>query len=225
AFLEDVAHPEERLDVVAQGRPPKQSYLGRKRRSLPWESALALDALEHRRFFAADIGAGTAPEVDPHVPRQPRRLDCGNLSLEDRAALRIFIAKTRLDLLRCNSPGGDQHAFKKAVRVGLEKIAVLEGAGLALITIDRQQPRRRLLAHEAPFAAGREARAAEPAKARMLEDLDQLFGLTLARQARFEQAIAVGRAIGVEADKFGDCRMCLIRRDRSRDALHCGVLV
>src|ERR1700730_12008781 len=59
----------------------------------------------------------------------------------------------------------------------------------------------------------------------MLEDLDQFCGLALARQARIEQAIAAGRAIGVEADKFWDCRMCLIRRDGSRDTLDCGVLV
>src|SRR5207247_74574 len=67
--------------------------------------------------------------------------------------------------------------------------------------------------------------ATEPAKTGMLEDLDQLFGLVLARQARFEQAIAASPAIGVEADKFGDCRMCLTRRDGSSDTLHCGVLV
>src|ERR1700731_3663715 len=45
AFLDDVADPEERLDVVAQGRPPEQSDLGRKRRPLPREAALGSDGL------------------------------------------------------------------------------------------------------------------------------------------------------------------------------------
>src|SRR5262249_21026602 len=73
AFLDDVAHPEERLDIVAQGRTPEQSDLGRKRRSLSRESALPFDALEHRRFFPAGIGAGAGGSARP-APAPPPRL-------------------------------------------------------------------------------------------------------------------------------------------------------
>jgi hypothetical protein len=51
------------------------------------------------------------------------------------------------------------------MRVGLEVVAVLEGAGLALVGVDRHQARPLLLTHEAPFAPGRKAGAAEAAQA------------------------------------------------------------
>ena len=110
--------------------------------------------------------------MDPHVPRQARRLDCGNLALEDRAALRIFIAKVDVDLLRLDDPRSDQDALDHAVRIGFDKIAVLEGAGLALVGIDRHQPGCGLLEHQTPFAAGRKSRPAEAAQAGMFENFD-----------------------------------------------------
>ena len=64
AALNDVADPEDRLDVVDQGRPAEQADPGRERRPLAGEPALPLEALEHRRFLAADIRPGTPPQVD-----------------------------------------------------------------------------------------------------------------------------------------------------------------
>ena len=52
------------------------------------------------------------------------------------------------------------------MRIALEVEAVLEGAGLAFVDVDRHQARRRLAAHDAPLAAGRKAGAAEAAQAR-----------------------------------------------------------
>ncbi len=52
------------------------------------------------------------------------------------------------------------------MRIGFEIIAILEGAGLALVAIDRHQPRPGLAEHRAPFASGRKAGAAEAAQAR-----------------------------------------------------------
>ncbi len=100
--------------------------------------------------------------------------------------------------------------FEEAVRIGFEKIAVLEGAGLALVAVDRHQPRRRLLAHQPPFAPGRKPGAAEPAQPGMFERLDHLVAGALARQAGLQQAIAAVGAVGVEADiDSGDRRMCV----------------
>ena len=154
--------------LISVGRPNSPTCDG-KGRLVARQPALALDALEHRRFLAADIGAGAAPQVDARVRRQARRLDRGDLAFEDRAALRVLVAQVDVDLGRLDHPGGDQHAFEEAVRVGFEKIAVLEGAGLALVGVDRHQPRRRLLPHQAPFAPGRKPGAAEPAQPGMLE--------------------------------------------------------
>src|SRR6266566_100861 len=73
-LLDDVAHPIEGLDVVAQGRSSEEPDLRRKGWSLPRQTALALDAFEHRRFFTADVGTGAAAEVDARLPREPGRL-------------------------------------------------------------------------------------------------------------------------------------------------------
>src|SRR5439155_25334118 len=97
ALLDDVAHPVEGLDIVAQRRPAEEPDLSREGRPLPRQPALALDALEHRRLFAADIGSGAAAEMDARMAQQPGGLDCGNPTLEDRAALRVLIAQIDID--------------------------------------------------------------------------------------------------------------------------------
>ena len=51
------------------------------------------------------------------------------------------------------------------MRVALEVVAVLEGAGLAFVDIDGHQPRRRLRAHDAPLAPRRKPGAAQAAQA------------------------------------------------------------
>src|SRR5262249_47232411 len=71
ALLDDVAHPVEGLDIVAQSRAAKEPDLRRERRALSRQPALALDAFEHRRFFAANICAGAAAQMDTRMPRQP----------------------------------------------------------------------------------------------------------------------------------------------------------
>src|SRR5436190_2080792 len=74
-FLDDVAHPVERLDVVAEGRAAEQANLGGEGRPLPRQASLALDAFEHRRFFAANVGAGAPAQVNARLRRQSRRVD------------------------------------------------------------------------------------------------------------------------------------------------------
>ncbi len=140
-------------------------------------------------------------------------------------ALRVFVAQVDVDLRRLDHPGRDQHPFEKAVRVGLEEIAVLEGAGLALVGVDRQQPRRRLLAHQTPFASGRKPGAAEPAQAGVFEDFDQFLGLALPGEAGREQAIAAGRAIGIETGKIRDRRVLFANGNRGGDIVDSRVLV
>ena len=80
-------------------------------------------------------------------------------------------------------PGGDQHAFDEAVRIALEIVAVLEGAGLALVGVDREQARRRLGAHQRPFAAGRKAGAAEAAQSGVADHLDDVVARARAGEA------------------------------------------
>ena len=84
------------------------------------------------------------------------------------------------------------------MRIALEIIAVLEGAGLAFVGVDRHQPRRGLGAHQLPFAPGREAGAAEAAQAGVAGDLDEVVARALAGEAILQQRVAAGLLIGGE---------------------------
>ncbi len=139
--------------------------------------------------------------------------------------MRVFVAQVEVDFRRLDRPGGDQHALEEAVRVGFEEIAVLEGAGLALVGVDRQQARRRLLAHKAPFAPGRETGAAEPAQPEPLERRDHIFDLTRAGEAGLQQPIAARGAVLIEARMGRDHRVGIAGRDRGGDAVRRRVLV
>src|SRR6266478_3782903 len=106
-------------------------------RLVPRQSALAFDAFQERGLFTADIGAGAAP----HVEHRPARWQLGDFALEDVARGRIFVADVDVDVGRLHHVGADQSPLQKAMRIGFEIVAVLEGTGLALIAIDRHQPR------------------------------------------------------------------------------------
>ncbi len=77
--------------------------------------------------------------------------------------------------------GGDQGTFEEAMRVAAQIVAVLEGAGLALVAIDAQVARAGLAADDLPFAAGGEAGAAQAAQAGVIEGGQELDGRTAVR--------------------------------------------
>src|SRR6185436_16884862 len=70
ALLDDVAHPVHRLDVLLERRAAEQSDLRNVRRAVARQAALALDRLDHRGLFAADIGPGAAAQMDAGVRAQ-----------------------------------------------------------------------------------------------------------------------------------------------------------
>ena len=69
---------------------------------------------------------------------------------------------------------GDQAALDQEMRIVPHDLAVFAGAGLGFVGIDHQimRPAIRLLGHERPFQAGREAGAAATAQARRLDVVD-----------------------------------------------------
>ena len=144
---------------------------------MPRIAALALDRFDHGAFFAADVGAGAAPQIEPRVLGEARRLELGDLALQDLEHRRILVAHVDEDLLGLHRPGRDQHALEELVRLALEIEAVLEGAGLALVAVDRHQARPLLGAHQAPLAPRREAGAAQPAQAAVRERGDHVLHL------------------------------------------------
>jgi hypothetical protein len=79
ALLDDVAHPVERLDVLLQRRPAEQADLRHVRRAVARQAAFAFDRFDHRRFFAADISAGAAPQMQLRMLTEAGLLDLGDL--------------------------------------------------------------------------------------------------------------------------------------------------
>ena len=123
---------------------------------MPRQAAPAFDAFQHRRFFAANIGAGAAAQMDRGRPWL-RGGDLSDGRGEALVQVWVFVAQIDIDILRLDRPRRDQHAFEKAEGVALQYVAVLEGAGLAFIGIDDHEAWPRLGAHEAPFPPGRES--------------------------------------------------------------------
>ena len=78
-------------------------------------------------------------------------------------------------------------------------VAVLEGAGLALVGVDHHVARRGFGAHEAPLLEGREAGTAQAAQAGVLQHLADLLDRDPAGAHGLQQRVAALGAVGVEA--------------------------
>jgi hypothetical protein len=147
-----------------------------------------------------------------------------DLALQNFARSRIFVADVDVDLGRFDNLRADQHALDKAVRIGLEIIAILERAGLALVAVDRHQPRPGLAEHRAPFSPGRKARAAETAQGRVVERLQQIFLFHFAGAQALQQRIAAAGDIGVVIDIVGQVRMGIAALGGCKHAGNAGVI-
>ena len=90
------------------------------------------------------------------------------------------------------------------MRIVLHIDPVLDRAGLALVRVDRHQPGAGLGSDEAPFASGREARAALSFQAAVLQRTDHVVHPPRARQALLENLVAAARDIVVEIDMSGN---------------------
>src|SRR5207237_6660318 len=111
---ENVAHPVQGFHVVFERWAPEQPDLRDIRRAKARLAALAFDRFDHRRFFAADVGAGAAAQVDRRNRARRVRTQRRDLVLEDLAAAVILVAKVDVDLVDADGPGGDQRALGKA---------------------------------------------------------------------------------------------------------------
>src|SRR5512147_1611855 len=99
--------------------------------------------------------------MKPWNPARRSVHETAELALQDGAAAVILVAKIDINVVDAHGPGGDDRAFEKPVRVAFEVIAVLERSRLALINVDREQPRSGFCGHDSPFAPGGESGAAE----------------------------------------------------------------
>ena len=169
------------FDIIDGGGAAIQADIGRERRLQARLAFLAFQALEQRGFLAADISPSPMMDIEVEIPAmnvvladQPRRvsfidgaLQC--LALADELAAQIDVAGMGAHREACH-----QAAFDQRVRIVAQDVAVLAGARLGFVGIDDQimRPLLHFLGHEGPFQAGGEARAAAPAQARLLHDVD-----------------------------------------------------
>src|SRR5215472_4000442 len=178
--LDNVAHPEQRLDILFERGAAEQPNLSDVRRAMSRQAALTFDRFDHGGFFAADISAGAAAQVDPAVVGEPGLLRRGDLLRKEQPYLWIFIANVNVSLGGLDHPGRDQRAFDEPMRITFEIESILERAGLAFVGIDGEQPRRGFGAHQRPFASGGKTGAAKTAQTSIADDFDDLVAAALA---------------------------------------------
>ena len=208
AALQNLAHPEQRLEVVLQRRAGEQAALGDVGRTQARLAALAFDAFDHGRLFTADVGTGAAAQLHfRELPAQLRRgLQLRNGLRQDGPAFGILVAQVDVDGFATDHVRGDQHTFQKAVRVALQIEAVLEGARLAFVNVDRHQPGGIKAPHDAPLAPGRKARATQAAQAGVLQRGHHALGIACATRHVLGQRVAATLAVRFESYGFRSCK-------------------
>ncbi len=183
AAAKDGRRDRDALDIVDRRRAAIQTSARRERGLEARLALLAFEALKHRHLFAADVRAGTAVDEDVEVVAAACRvlaeqagvvafLDGApqDLGLADELAADVDVGRPR-----AHGEAGNQRAFQQLMRIVADDLAVLAGAGLGLVRVDDQEiglTGLRLLGHEAPLHAGREAGAAAPAQSGGLDRVD-----------------------------------------------------
>ena len=156
-------HVHQRLDVVDHGRLAEQARLRRERRLVARLAAVALDRVEQRRLFAADVGAGAAAELDVEArsprpscrrranrARGPASIACCSRSRGQR----VLAAHVDVALLAPVAYAGDRHRLDERERVVLHQHAVLERARLRLVGVADEVVRPdRVARHRLPLRA------------------------------------------------------------------------
>ena len=81
AAAQDGRDDRDDLDIVDRRRAAVEARARREWRLQPRLALLALEAFEHRRFFAADVGAGAAVDEQVEVVAACRRRSCRSAPL------------------------------------------------------------------------------------------------------------------------------------------------
>src|SRR5688572_23170350 len=115
-FLQDVANPPERLDILVQRRAAEDADLRDVRRPVAWDTALAFDALDHRALFAADVRACAATKLDEPFGRDAGCFERRDLAAQDLEHRGVLVTHVEIDALRLDAVRRNQRAFERAVR-------------------------------------------------------------------------------------------------------------
>ena len=178
----------------------KQSHLRNKRWTQSWQTAFALNGLDHCRLFTTDISASTASQLNLGQGVRRISLQPGKLLLQDFTAQCIFIASVDPDTINTDHTGSNQHPFEKAVRIALYVVPILEGTRLTLIQIHRHQTWRGLARDNLPFGTGWKTGTTETTQAAVLHQLNNVITIPGAVVALGSQLISPIRPVRIEAD-------------------------
>ena len=138
-----------------------------KRRLDARPGALALQAFDQAGLLAADVGPGPAVQVDVEVEvlaedvlaEQVGRVGLVDRLLHDCGSAAVFVAEVDVGRAGPRRVAGEDDPFEDLVRVLLHQDAVVERARLALVGVDAQVDRARMvLGQEGPLDAARESR-------------------------------------------------------------------
>src|SRR5271170_7828917 len=182
ATSQDGRRDRDRLDVVDRRRAAIEAHIRRKGRLHARHALLALERLQHRGLFAADVGARAVmdinvarPPVDIVLADQPRLIGLVDSRLQAPALEDVLAANIDVGRLRPHCERGDERTLDEGMRIVPHDLAVLAGAGFGFVGVDDEVMRALgvdRLGHERPFEAGRKARAAATAQTRSLHLAD-----------------------------------------------------
>ena len=161
------------FDVIDRGGAAIEADGGGEWRFHPRHALLAFQALDQRGFLAADIGAGAAMQIELVIiaraggvfAEQAGIIGLVDRGLEDFGFVGVFAADVDVAGRGAHGGAGDQAALDQLMRIVADDVAVLAGAGLALIGIDHEVAGAAIggFGHEGPLHAGWEAGAAAAA--------------------------------------------------------------
>ena len=163
------------FDVVDRRRAAVQAGIRRKRRLDARLALLAFEAFEKRGFLAADIGSGTAMDVNIEIVAraarvladQPGRVGLVDRGIENTRFVMEFAAAVDIGRAGAHRETGQQTALDQLVRIVTHDLAVLAGTGFGFVGVHDQIGRTAgvFLRHERPFEACRETGTATAAQA------------------------------------------------------------
>ena len=194
------------------GRPNRPD-LRDVRRAQPRHAALAFDRLDHRRLFAADVGAGAAPQVDRRQRAGRRAFQHGEFLFEDRRGSRRIrragrcrsraqpAAQAAISMpsrKRCGSRSRYQRSLKVPGSPSSMLTAIRRGAGSAAT-----------MRHLRPAGKPAPPRPRRPESSMILVIV---LARALAGEAVGQQLVAAGLAVGGDSR----CRVCGQARFRVR---------
>ena len=203
---ENVLHMADRLHIVHDGRLHVEAEHGWEIRRLDaGVGAFALEGFQKAGFLTADVGAGTLVDIDVEVEAgaedvfSKKTFGAGFLDgvPNDLGRFGKFAADVDVGEVNICGEGGNGEAFDELVRVLVEDVAVLEGAGLGFVAVDNDVVVFAVVVFdEAPFGSGGEAGSASAAQVGGFHHVNDLAGFQ--REGFFEGLVAAVGEVGVD---------------------------